>query len=300
MKRKVLFPSIVFLGVMIVLGCWPDPDSSRSDRDSTVGDKDILFGTYQTNGEIHRMTADGEGLETVITNGIYPRVSPDETKIVYESFDDGDAEIWIADIDGANARQLTYNTAEDKRPFFSPDGGTILFESDRNGNFDVFTMSLNGDNVTQITTSGSDEERAEFSPDGTQITYTLTDGSISRIYVADSDGSNATSILPSGFYWSWGSHWSPTGTSLVFTAWLGNGADPYNNLYTVDPDGGNLSPLYTSANGQEPYFSPDGSQIVFVGYENGNKQIFMINRDGTGAQQILSTSYDCFQPFWIW
>ncbi|MFP4153431.1 MAG: TolB family protein [Alkalispirochaeta sp.] len=256
MKRKVLFPSIVFLGVMIVLGCWPDPDSSRSDRDSTVGDKDILFGTYQTNGEIHRMTADGEGLETVITNGIYPRVSPDETKIVYESFDDGDAEIWIADIDGANARQLTYNTAEDKRPFFSPDG--------------------------------------------TQITYTLTDGSISRIYVADSDGSNATSILPSGFYWSWGSHWSPTGTSLVFTAWLGNGADPYNNLYTVDPDGGNLSPLYTSANGQEPYFSPDGSQIVFVGYENGNKQIFMINRDGTGAQQILSTSYDCFQPFWIW
>ncbi|MDC7233936.1 MAG: DUF5050 domain-containing protein [Spirochaetales bacterium] len=287
----------IYLSILLFLVCLFTACEEAAEID--FSEKTIFFGSYKDNGEIHAMTPEGAGQQTLITNGIYPRVSSNYEKIVYESFTDGDGEIWIANIDGSEAVQLTDNSFKDERPVFSPDGSVILFESDRSGNFDLYTMDLTGGSVTQITNAPEDEQRADYSPDGTKITYTVISNN-SQIYVADSDGQNAVAVTASDFYWSWGSHWSPDGTTLAFTAWYGDNTDPFNGLYTIKADGTDLQELYTDSNGQEPCYSPDGDQLVFVGYENGQKQIFTINSDGSDVQQILSTTYECFQPFWHW
>lgn len=47
-----------------------------------------------------------------------------------------------------------------------------------------------------------------------------------------------------------------------------------------------------------PAYSPDGSKIAYVSEKTGNKDIFIINADGTGETQITFEGSDEQQPIW--
>jgi Tol biopolymer transport system component len=66
--------------------------------------------------------ANGDNLTLLINNDTYglPSLSPDGTRIVFESKRDGDPEIYVMDADGGNVIQLTDNDAEDREPIWSP------------------------------------------------------------------------------------------------------------------------------------------------------------------------------------
>ena len=79
-------------------------------------------------------------------------------QIVFDSFHDGDWEIFVMDADGTNVRQLTTNEDGDYTPDWSPDGKEIAFYSNRDGDYEIFVMDADGTNVRQLTQKG-------FSPD---------------------------------------------------------------------------------------------------------------------------------------
>ena len=54
-------------------------------------------------------------------------------KIVFTSYRDGDAEIYLAANDGSNATRLTSSASLDEQPALSPDGSRIAFVSARSG-----------------------------------------------------------------------------------------------------------------------------------------------------------------------
>ena len=68
--------------------------------------------------------------------------SPDGKQIVFTSFRDGDAEIYIMDADGKNVRRITHAKGYDGGPFFSPDGKRIVYRSDRKDN-DLLQIFIN-------------------------------------------------------------------------------------------------------------------------------------------------------------
>jgi Tol biopolymer transport system component len=68
--------------------------------------------------------------------------SPDGSQIVFTSFRDGDAEIYIMNADGTNARRITRAKGYDGGPFFSPDGKRIIYRSDRRNN-DLLQIYIN-------------------------------------------------------------------------------------------------------------------------------------------------------------
>ncbi len=68
--------------------------------------------------------------------------SPDGKQIVFTSFRDGDAEIYLMDADGKNPHRVTHSKGYDGGPFFSPDGKRILYRSDRKGN-DLLQVYIN-------------------------------------------------------------------------------------------------------------------------------------------------------------
>jgi hypothetical protein len=76
--------------------------------------------------------------------------SPDGSRIVFVSTQDGDAEIYLMDADGANLRKLTDNSAVDASPGWSPDGRRILFVSNRNGQFELYVMGADGSNPRML------------------------------------------------------------------------------------------------------------------------------------------------------
>jgi subtilisin family serine protease/dipeptidyl aminopeptidase/acylaminoacyl peptidase len=86
-----------------------------------------------------------------------PRVSPDGSKIVFQSIRDGQAEIYVMNFDGTAQTRLTNNSAGDTAPAWSPDGTKILFTSLRDGPTSpaLYVMNADGSSQTRVT-SGSD------------------------------------------------------------------------------------------------------------------------------------------------
>ena len=52
-------------------------------------------------------------------------------------------------------------------------------------------------------------------------------------------------------------------------------------------------------NGLEtPSWSPDGQQLVFIGFDGGLSDLFIINRDGTGLRRLTNDKFGDLQPTW--
>jgi TolB protein len=70
------------------------------------------------------MDADGRNQTQLTYNSsssdAYPAWSPDGRRIAFESWRDGDREIYVMDADGRNQTQLTNNTSGDAFPAWCP------------------------------------------------------------------------------------------------------------------------------------------------------------------------------------
>lgn len=85
--------------------------------------------------------------------------------------------IFVADIDGKNAKQVTHLPGANWAPFFHPNGKKILFCSnhhsvDRGGRiFDIFMINVNGTGLEKITNSETFDAFPMFSYDGKKIVF---------------------------------------------------------------------------------------------------------------------------------
>lgn len=149
------------------------------------------------------ITADGK---SIVTGEIYAKsaiwVSPDlkpenakqvmpasgdtwgiswtpDNRIVYVSDLTGDAEIWIMDADGANAKPLTSDKVFKSTPDVSPDGKFIVFTSSASGG-QIHRIDINGgDRQVLATNSGADN--SDVSPDGKWVMFSAYVGGFQRI-----------------------------------------------------------------------------------------------------------------------
>ena len=86
-------------------------------------------------------------------------------------------DIYVADIDGSNVRQVTDLPGANWAPFFHPDGDRLLFTSnhhtmDAGGReFDIFMVNLDGSGLERITWSGTFDAFPMFSFDGSQLVF---------------------------------------------------------------------------------------------------------------------------------
>jgi Tol biopolymer transport system component len=104
-------------------------------------------------------------------------------------------DIFVADIDGSNARQVTDLPGANWAPFFHPDGKRIVFTTNHhmvNTNprvFDIFIVNLDGSRLEQVTHAEVFDGFPMFSPDGSQIAFSSNrnapeEGS-TNVFVAD-------------------------------------------------------------------------------------------------------------------
>jgi len=71
-------------------------------------------------------------------------------------------------------------------------------------------------------------------------------------------------------------------------------------IYIMDGDGGNPSRLTNNAAvDRMPVFSGDGTQIAFSSNRDGQDDIWVMNRNGTGVTQLTST-FNNIEPAWSW
>jgi Tol biopolymer transport system component len=84
-------------------------------------------------------------------------------------------ELWVANADGSNARQITQFGCASFAPTFTPDGAKILFSSNRHKcdsrDFELYLVNLDGTGLEQVTDFGGFTSFPEFSPDGKKLVF---------------------------------------------------------------------------------------------------------------------------------
>jgi hypothetical protein len=165
------------------------------DAEATVCpvDGSIVFTSIRSGDlELWRMDADGKNVKQLTSTPGYDGgafFSADCSKIVWRSsrpqgkdLDDYKAllaqnlvkptkmDLYIANADGSDARQLTYLPGASFAPFFFPDGKRVIFASNylapRGPEFDLFAIDIDGSHLERITYAGGFDGFPMFSPDG--------------------------------------------------------------------------------------------------------------------------------------
>ena len=103
-------------------------------------------------------------------DGYYGVAWAPDGKIVYTSETRGNSDIWIANADGTNQRQLTTDVHQDTRPAVTNDGRYIVFVSNRDGADHIWRMDIDGNNQIQLTV-GAKAGHPSCSPDSRWVVY---------------------------------------------------------------------------------------------------------------------------------
>jgi TolB protein len=168
-------------------------------------------------------------------------------------------EIYISDIDGANARQLTQDTSLGYGPRFSPDASKIVYSSDKSGYRDTYVIDLGSKKRSCVAQFPGQNTGAAFSPDGSTLALTLSkDGNPELFTMAATGGSPTRLTRTRGVEAS--PSWSPDGTQIVYVS--DERGSP--SLYLLPATGGEPERLNTeSSYTTEPDWSPDGKLIAY-------------------------------------
>lgn len=111
------------------------------------------------------------GENVLLTQGYYPRFSPDGKTIVYVKYssDAKSCSIWTMDLDGSNPVQITdAKKGFAFNPCWSPDGTRIIFDAYKKDkkDSDLYIIDVDGNNLVQLTVNKSYDGQPYWSPDG--------------------------------------------------------------------------------------------------------------------------------------
>jgi eukaryotic-like serine/threonine-protein kinase len=118
---------------------------------------------------------DRQGQETPIDAPprvyLYPRLSPDGTRIAVQSADQ-ELDIWLWDLIRRTLTRLTFAPANDSNPAWTPDGRRVIFSSEQSGPRNIYSMAADGTGVVErLTDSPNLQQVVGVSPDGTRLIF---------------------------------------------------------------------------------------------------------------------------------
>ena len=216
------------------------------------------------------------------------------TKIAFVGDATGQKEIYLADFDGSNIRQLTHNQKMNLSPTWSSDGKQLSFVSYKKENPDLYTIDLFTKRVERISMRPGLNIAPAYHPEGGKLAATLSFTGNPELYLLDLTGrlleqltiSWAIDVSPS---------WSPDGQKLAYVS--NRAGKP--QIYILDLASKRSRRLtFEGEYNTSPAWSPRGDRILYAGMHNGQFDIFMINPDGKELRQLTGGEGNNENPCW--
>jgi Tol biopolymer transport system component len=165
---------------------------------SPVGDRIVFTSMRDGDLDLYSMALDGSDVRRLTDRVGYDGgafFSPDGSRIVWrahypepgEALDDYRAlladglirpstlEIWVANADGSDARQVTDNGAANFGPYWHPSGDRIIFASNMDDptgrDFDLYLIGVDGAGLERVTFTADFDGFPMFSPDGRHLVW---------------------------------------------------------------------------------------------------------------------------------
>ena len=164
------------------------PDGRRFIFTSTM-DGDLELYTMNVDGSdvrriTHRVGYDGGAFfspdgKSIVWRAWYPETAQDSAVylglLARRLVKPTRMELWMANADGTNPRQITRLGGANFAPYFTHDGRRIIFASNyrnpRSRNFDLYLIDLDGTGLEPVTTDPEFDGFPIFSPNGRQLVW---------------------------------------------------------------------------------------------------------------------------------
>jgi serine/threonine protein kinase len=220
-------------------------------------------------------------------------VSADEKQIAFAALTDGRRDIWVAPLQGGEARKITDDDYEDNTPIWFPDGKRLAYSSRRQGNFQVCIAYLDGSPPEQVTLGDADAFAVDVSSDSRFIVYESTHDD-SRMFSVDlTSGREEPIISPYGI--AFFPQISKDGRRLLYQQ-IPNASAQRNldNAQIVIKELANIIEPSSKSQGYEPLFSSDGKQIAFLRTDNttNNRDIFLMDVNSSEPRRLTTGGID--------
>jgi hypothetical protein len=109
------------------------------------------------------------------------------------------------------------------------------------------------------------------------------------IYILNSDGSGLRELAVGEY-----PAWSPVDDWIAHRGCYG----PDCGLWITQADSGERRRLTTGGGDGQPAWSPDGKQLAYISKDDGNFELYKINRDGSGKVRLSNTPQSDGLPIW--
>jgi serine/threonine protein kinase/Tol biopolymer transport system component len=271
--------------------------SADGERLAYTSDKDVYVANSDGTAPHRLVTVDGAAS--------WPRWSPDGSRLRFTVNGSNGSAIWEIASNGSGLHQIL--TAWNNPPAeccgsWTPDGKYFVFQSSRGGVADIWTMREAGslfhkaNHAPVQLTSGP---TSTFAPlpgiDGNQI-FVRTIQPRGQLVRFDTKAGEFRPLFP-------GTPPGIQGTGVDFSRdgqWIAYMSYPDGSLWRSRPDGAERSQLtYPPLLAYMPRWSPDGSQIAFMGQLPGKPwQLYLVSAQGGSPQQLIPSQSDQADPSW--
>lgn len=233
-------------------------------------------------------------LSTLNVGDRYPVLSKKSNNLFFQSWRDGNMELFISDTIMLDIRRLTWNNVNELHPWPSPDGTRLVFtEGDQ---------ALNNTRIVIMDTSGNNREYIDketntfgaipsFNYTGNKVAYAtwhVLDGQYTNPYIVVQDlRSGEKKAITSDKFEHWRPIFSPDDKTIYYIA---KENDKQFDIYAYSFESGEALNLTNSDYDEwDPCVSPDGKKIAYAGQKNKNWDLFLIDLE-TGTHSQLTQS----------
>lgn len=165
-------------------------------------------------------------------------------------------------------------------PAVSPDGKRLALTTMVRGGANIAVVNMDGSRLTILGEGGT----PAWSPDGKKLTFQRNVSGNPQLFVINADSGGSVVQVTNDKYACKTPRWSPDGKFIVFSTNRGwdtkqkgkASKDGTWNLYTVKPDGTNLTQI-TDGDGsaKDPFWGADG-RIYFASDQGGNFDLWRL------------------------
>lgn len=265
--------------------------------------------------QVYVCDADGSNLQAVTERGgthVSPAFSRDGRYLSFTAFEKNNYNLYVLDLQTGKQRKLSGYEGLNSGGTWGPGDRVVAYTGDEEGDADIYWLAAEGGTRQPLIRGPALEVDPAFSPDGRRLAFVSGRHGNPHIFVAtlewDSAGQKprATSdkrLTYAGWYNATPS-WSPDGELIAFGGY-DKEIDRWD-IFLVRPDDIKLKLdrlTLKAGDNEHPSWAPNGQMLVFQsdrrgGDAKGQKQIWVMNRDGGSQRPIQTTLFEATTPVW--